>query len=209
VTNPADAMQLFIQDPAVTVVNIDNKETNPRYGALAIVDAKWSSVSEQVADFVTLLEPQVEVDPDSAQNLLNGILFATNDFQSLNTSYLAFEVAGILMKKGATRQKAQQIAKQTISTGLPTNNPFFPPVAPMPIPQSVMQPQQQPQPQFNMSQQPQQQQWQAPVVQQAPFIPQEPVALAPVQPIPVQPQSPKQTPPDWLTPKVYKGSTVL
>lgn len=218
----------------VAVVNIDNKADNEKYGEMVVVDTKWSSVSEQVADFVTLLEPQIELDADTAQNLLNGIDFATNDFKNPRTSYLAFEVAGILMKKGATRQKAQ-IQPQPAA---PDMGSFFPPVPPAPAkpvqPIAPVQPQwsapvapqptwQQIQPLANSNQQsviPAQQPFGNPQAigsAQAQEVPQavQPTTAptqpsAPAQaPAQTQPTSSKQTPPDWLTPKVYKGSTIL
>jgi hypothetical protein len=171
----------------VDIVNIDNKQNNEKYGTIAVVDQRWSSISEQVADFVTLLEPQIELDADTAQNLLNGIAYATQDFTSPRTSYLAFEVAGILMKKGATRQKAQMIISSSNAGAVANAESFFPPVS---------QPQQQPRQQIpstppvrqDTSQQTQQ------------FQPQQQQQSS---------ESSQPTPPDWLTPKVYKGSTVL
>ncbi len=156
-----------------------------------MVDQKWSSVSEQIADFVTLLEPQIELDTDTAQNLLNGIDYATGDFMNPRTSYLAFEVAGILMKKGAIRQRAQSISVN-LSNSYENSNDFFPPIPP--VQQQPVQPiqQQQPiQPQPIQSMQ-----------QQQPMVNQQSHTAK-------QPSIQKQTPPDWLTPKVYKGSTVL
>ncbi len=185
----------------VTVVNLDNDVQNEKYGDMPIIDMRWSSVSEQIADFVTLLEPQVEIDRDIAQNLLDGITFATNDFRNQNTSYLAFEVAGILMKKGATRTIITAPTTQDASN-------FFPSIKPQS--QSNVA---QPLPSVNF-QQAFQGQSVAPI-QPAPIIHEEPVQQpAPIAQVPVQQpvitsQPTQQTPPDWLTPKVYKGSSIL
>jgi hypothetical protein len=238
VSTPDEAGGLMVSDSAVTIVNIDNDATNQKFGQVPVVDTRWSSVSEQIADFVTLLEPQIEVDADTAQNLLNGILFATDDFKSPNTSYLAFEVAGILMKKGATRAKAQAVIAGSSSPAVPNVQSFFPQPTPQQIP-IVQQPVTLP----NASQFAQQQMPpvapQQPVVEQ-PVVPQsqpswtppspsaptiitpqetsphvqstEPMSHQPVPPPQEHQQQPTQqpqTPPDWLTPKVYKGSTVL
>lgn len=188
----ADMQALGItKQPGITIVNIDNRSQNTKYGDVVHVDSRFTSISEEVADFLTLLEPQIELDKDTSQNLLSGILSATNDFQNGQGSYLAFEMAGILMKKGATRSGATQPAMPP----MPASN-YFPPqpvAAPNefnPAPQPMQQPLQQP---FNA-------QVQGPV-QEPQFVQQAPVA--PVQ----QPQ--EQPPADWLTPKVYKGSTVL
>jgi hypothetical protein len=242
------------------VVNIDNKAENEKYGDVAVVDQKWSSVSEQIADFVTLLEPQIELDTDTAQNLLTGIDFATQDFTSPRTSYLAFEVAGILMKKGATRQQSHIISQQAQSAGMTQQEmtTYFPPTQPVPSVSKAQSfgnaPVQQPQSMFNQpfdqaqgqkawepqsfepmqqnvqgqspvpqyqqpftqapGQQPvqPQQAWQPQAVPQQPTQQQQPVQQQPEQKPFDQAQGKKddrQAPPDWLTPKVYKGSTIL
>lgn len=217
--------------PNTTIVNIDNKPTNEGFGDVVVVSPKFSSVSEQVADFLTLLEPQIELDKDTSQNLFDGINYSTKDFTAPNTSYLAFEMAGILMKKGATRggkQAAQVPSGQPVSQYFPPipNSPLqqqAPVAQPMQPVQPVQQPAYQPQPVAQpMQQQPfgnaQGSQPAAPVMSQ-------PIQQAPQQPVqqysqnaqPAQPaQQPQQqptedtqAPPDWLTPKVYKGSTIL
>ncbi len=216
-----------------SIVNIDNKAENEKYGDLPVVAPRFSSLSEQVADFLTLMEPQIELDRDTSQNLLSGILFATSDFKSPSTSYLAFEMAGILMKKGATRG-----VKPMSGTEQPATSPFFPPQT------QAQQPPLQPLNQFN-----QPAAYSAPVQPQAPYVPTtqplpvqshpdsigaQPMQVAQPMPAqsfdqaqdnsfgatqdkpfgqaqdkPVQAGNNNQTPPDWLTPKVYKGSTVL
>lgn len=191
----ADMQSLGFQKPAgVTVVNIDNKSNNTKYGDVTHVDSKFTSLSEEVADFLTLLEPQIELDKDTSQNLLSGILSATNDFQNGQGSYLAFEMAGILMKKGAVRSVSGNA--HPTATAMPTSN-YFPPQQPVQE-QSVFQP--------------------APAAQPVAtpnfgnmFAPAQPEPVQPIQQ-PVQPvqNTPNNQPPaDWLTPKVYKGSTVL
>jgi len=206
-----------------TIINMDNNANNERYGTIAVVDTKWSSVSEQVADFVTLLEPQIELDIDTAQNLFTGIDFATNDFTSPNTSYLAFEVAGILMKKGAKRARAMDIINASnAGAAVPNVRQYFPPpISPNQIrvqsgpsqpTQSLTRPQpvQMPPVPVQPVSQPAWQPPQAPISQ--PTVPPAPVVTQESQPqTPVTPQIPKQapTPPDWLTPKVYKGSSIL
>lgn len=229
----------------MTVVNIDNKPENAKYGDVVVVSPRFSSVSEQVADFLTLLEPQIELDRDTSQNLFDGISFATKDYTAANTSYLAFEMAGILMKKGATRYKVPGAAVQPGQNA----SQYFPPIQNNPL-QSVQQPIQQPVAPVQ-TQPAQQQPVQSPMQQQfnQPFgnaqgnpIQQQPVQSQPMQPAqsqqaqpfagtqgqpvqqqPIQTQQeqvPQQTsaqalpssgqaPADWLTPKVYKGSSVI
>ena len=223
----ADLQQVgFAPASGVTIVNIDNKTNNTKYGDVIHVDSKFTSLSEEVADFLTLLEPQIELDTDTSQNLLSGILSATNDFQNGQGSYLAFEMAGILMKKGAVRSSNGAYAKP-VATSMPTSN-YFPPqptqtpiAQPTELPQ-IFQPSNQSQgepasqpiatPNFGNIFQPAAQ----PI--QQPITPVEHVAVESMQTpaqntqpvMSVQPvQSNQQPPADWLMPKVYKGSSVL
>lgn len=211
----ADMQQVgFTKTPGTTLVNVDNKSTNTKYGDVVHVNEKFTSLSEEVADFLTLLEPQIELDVDTSQNLLSGILAATNDFENGAGSYLAFEMAGILMKKGAVRSASGAVARPT-ATAMPTNN-YFPPQQPVqPVQQPVMQPGTMQSPASQPVQEPQQ------VFQPSVQAPVQPVMQAPVaEPIQQQPylqpiQQPvvnapaEQPPADWLAPKVYKGSSVV
>lgn len=164
------------------VVNIDNKRDNQGFGDTVIVSPNYSSVSEVMAQMITYLNPNI--DADIAQNLMSGISFATNNFQSPNTSYLAFEMAGVLLKKGAQRAAVQSAAR---------------PQAPLIEEGSFMQPvrEQRPQSQHNQQQGRQNQGRQQPQqAQKRDDVPQQVK----------RPEEKKQTP-DWLMPKVYKGPT--
>lgn len=262
IPNPQTVASVFDinTNPTTSVVNIDNKDENLKYGTALNVSSRFTSVSEEVADFVTLLEPQVELDVDTCQNLLTGILFATKDFTSPNISYLAFEMAGILMKKGAKRMMPTTSqpnavqnpgayfppasnaasAQQTVQPPAPVSQPMpqaYQPLteAPAPMPMAPVAPMPQTQ-EFSMPNQPMMQQAPVQPFQQfepvsnaasaAPMMqPQQPAQqFSPVQNQPfnnVQVKQPQpqaggplaqvdnQAPADWLTPKVYKGSTVL
>jgi hypothetical protein len=84
-----------------TIVNIDNKAENQGFGDIVMVAPQYSSVSEQVANII--LSNGLPLDVDGAQNLMNGISFATNNFQSPQTSFYAFEIVAELMRRGAVR----------------------------------------------------------------------------------------------------------
>ncbi|MDP2649378.1 MAG: hypothetical protein Q8P10_00885 [bacterium] len=210
-----------------TVVNIDNKRENQGFGDIVFVSASFSSVCEQIYDLLSYLG--FDSDIDISQNLLSGISFATDNFQSPKTSFSAFETAAKLMKKGALRQKAYQEVPKT---------PFFeddfdlPPVQPQPQPQPQTQGQRpnwsqnlqrQNQKPFRsqQSQQPQQRKpYQGFQSGQGQRFGQNPRP----QPRPLQnvnvPQNSnvqnsniqnddEEAPADWLTPKIYKGSTSI
>jgi len=88
------------------VVNIDNKSSNQKFGDILYVAPTASSVCELVGDIALALG--LRIDQDVAQNLMNGLTQATNNFQSEKTSALAFEVASFAVKSGAKRDQASR-----------------------------------------------------------------------------------------------------
>lgn len=192
------------------IVNIDNKRDNQGFGDIVMVSPQASSVSEEMTNI--LISLGADLDIDIAQNLLSGILQATNSFQDSSTTPVAFEMAGFLMKKGAQRsitppqqfqQPQPQMRQPQVRQQFGQNSQQMPPqqneerVSSFMPEQSLagtgagigapqfprVRPQQQRQ-QFGQSQ------------------PQQPQNDGRGQ----QPR--RQTPPsDWLTPKVYKGSS--
>lgn len=86
------------------VINIDNKPENQGFGDIQMVSTKLSSVSEAVANLIFSLNLTINL--DIAQNLMLGIATATTNFGSDDTSPLAFEMAGVLMRQGAIRPSA-------------------------------------------------------------------------------------------------------
>lgn len=182
-----------------TVINIDNKNDNQGFGDVACVSQIYSSVSEAVASLLTSLS--LPIDQDIAQNLLSGISVATDNFTSQKTSATAFEMAAYTLRKGAVREQKQQRPKtqDTFSQfGVPTaktpfgqprdqkgfrpRNPF-----PFPRPQQSQQPRYSPMPKNNPT--------------PAPFIEQKDSDK--------EDDMQEEAPADWLTPKVYKGSTLV
>lgn len=123
------------------IINIDNHVANTLFGDIVLVDAQYSSLSEVVARLSMELGLQLEF--DVAQNLLDGITFATTNFSSPKTSPLAFEMAGVLMQKGAVRKDMKGGRTQSQDTSLSMLNkpqplasfakPFVPPVQHEPI----------------------------------------------------------------------------
>lgn len=135
-----------------TVINIDNKSDNQAFGDIVLVSPRFSSVAEAVANLIGACG--LKLDLDTAQNLLSGISFATNNFQDPKTTALAFEMAAMLLRYGAVRPK---ISKEVSS--------LFQPDAL----EKVSKP-------FEKTE---------------------------------KKEEGQETPSDWLTPKVYKGSTIL
>jgi len=110
------------------VINIDNKADNQGFGDIVLASPSFSSVSEKVSDL--MLSLNFTIDPDIAQNLFMGIENATSSFQDPKTSSLAFEMAGLLMKKGARRKnassvKVEEILEETSSVFSPKKSGSF------------------------------------------------------------------------------------
>lgn len=204
-----------------TVVNIDNKADNQGFGDLVIVSTGSSSVSELVASLIMYLG--FPIDQDIAQNLFAGISFATNDFQSPNTSSLAFEMAGILMRNGAKRVSLVRQRSADFDSFIQTK-PVPAQQMPMSRPQPITQPAYQPQvppvqpkqssedviarlrKQIMESQKRQEQRVSASTpVEAQPQVNnfQETTPIDQVE----QERIIENPPEDWLTPKIYKGST--
>ncbi|MEX2012872.1 MAG: hypothetical protein WD967_00540, partial [Candidatus Levyibacteriota bacterium] len=83
------------------IVNIDTRVDNQGFGDVVVITSGSSSISEEIAKLITSLG--FEIDLDVAQNLLSGISKATDNFQSPKTTPAAFEMAGLLMQRGAVR----------------------------------------------------------------------------------------------------------
>ncbi|MBI2032366.1 MAG: hypothetical protein HYV38_01925 [Candidatus Levybacteria bacterium] len=124
-----------------------------------------------------LLSLGYQLDLDLSQNLLSGIISSTSNFQNPRTSSLAFEMSGILMRNGARRRSVAE----PVSTQAP--------VGPQSLPLQPQQSIRSQQPRF----QPQQRRPQQPFSGQRDFKKEE--------------RKDKNPPEDWLSPKIFKGST--
>ncbi|HEX8932087.1 MAG TPA: hypothetical protein VF810_02955, partial [Patescibacteria group bacterium] len=134
----------------VQVVNIDNKAENQRFGDIVAVATTASSVSEQMADII--LDLGFSINQDVAQNLLSGIMSATNNFQNPATTGLAFETAGLMMKYGAQRVRGTQpVAPEFVTRSQPVQAPVM---SPQPQVNPVVNNPVQPQPTFQNNVQP-------------------------------------------------------
>lgn len=80
-----------------TLINIDIKEENLRYGSLNIIDPTKTSLSQLTAGLFQQLG--WELDPETATILVNGIAAATGHFAK-NVNADVFEIVSQLMKAG-------------------------------------------------------------------------------------------------------------
>lgn len=181
-----------------TIVNIDRAGTNEGFGDVVVIGEGASSVSEQVANL--MLSLGFTIDPDMSQNLMSGIVGATANFQSPRTSSLAFEMAGILLRNGAKRE----------------NVAVRPQVQPQRTPQQQFGYPSRPTPQARVGQvnQPRIQQLRSDLQQVARNNQTQPDMQQVVRNTSSQTEFPREqkkdeAPPDWLAPKIFKGSTTV
>ncbi len=186
----SDLGKLF--DPAVLkdtmLVNIDNKPDNQGYGDIVMVSNRFSSISEAVTNLILTIGAKLDL--DIAENLMLGIATATNNFQDPRTSSLAFEMAGILMRNGALRPTPGQV--KNMPTEFPEERFAMPP-APA-FPKRTAQP-------VKSTQVRSAEQMRDQLLKQQEQPPIENVEAKEGQGVGENP------PDDWLTPKIYKGST--
>lgn len=96
------------------IINIDNKAENQGFGDIVMVYPILSSISEQVANLILSLN--LKFDIDIAQNLMYGISQATDNFQDVKTSALAFEMVSVLIKNGAIRVGNNKVQSEPVNT---------------------------------------------------------------------------------------------
>jgi hypothetical protein len=205
-----------------TIINIDNSDLNEGFGDAVLVSPDTSSISSLVASL--LYELNIDPDIDTAQNLLNGIAAGTNNFQNPNTDYTAFELAASLMRKGAVRTLRVQPRREdrdALQSLIQRPNPMQRPNLTRPNMTRPQQPMPRPMPQpqrpaqnFQRRDADQELQQKRNQIQemlrreqqnQQAANPQQGNDAAPKD----QNSATRKPPSDWLTPKVYKGSSDL
>ena len=178
--------QLFSEK---SVINIDTSQTNTRFANRTNIIGDASGVCELMTSLFSSFG--FTIDSDIATNLLAGIESGSNNFTTPGTTAATFEAAAICLKNGAKRITAPSHAPSVSQYASP-----FPP-----------------QPTFSRPFRPQ-----APAKPQIPqAASQKPKREQPQQPTRPFAQNPQQTksaqtpqaPPDWLKPKIFKGSTLL
>jgi len=173
-----------------TIINIDNKENNQGFGDIVIVSKDFSSVSESVSLLMSSLN--LKADIDIYANLLSGISHATSNFQDPKTSPLAFEMAAMLMKKGARRENAQD--KKRSNENIQDISSFFPPKK---------------QKQTEVGPKPTQTWTKSTQSEKKPSLT-GPASQRGEQKEDAKEEDDDSNPPDdWLAPKIYKGSTAV
>lgn len=188
----------------VPVANFDNKVENTGFGTTNVIDPNSSSLSEIIVQVLTPL--QLPFEGDVASNLLAGIFVATNNLQTANTTADTFASVALAMQMGGQRPQVT-----TQPTPEATN-----------FAQAFMSDNTQPQPDisnsgFNLNQSVPGQNQPVNVPLVVSQLQQSQSASGPTQPEAESQPSPEEQPvgeevitpeSDWLTPKIFKGSSI-
>ncbi len=191
-TRGSGSIDLLIVVGAATLDQVGNVVDSQKLGNISVINIDNDPNNQNFGDIV-LVSPQASsvsehvadivltlgfsLDQDSSQNLFSGVMSATENLQSPRTSSLAFEVASFLMKRGAQRINSQ--STQHLQPAV--SNSVQVNTAPQPTVPSVQQP-----------------------ANNQPIIPQRSENFDQAE----QAETKNEKPPlDWLTPKVYKGSS--
>jgi hypothetical protein len=200
--------QLFTDKP---IVNVDIHAQNSNFGKTNIIDSSQSSLSELSVNMLSQLA--LTIDADTATNLLAGITSGSNNFLGANSSAATFEAAAICLRNGARKIQVERpgfSAAQFGNSQQGKPSPITPfPAQQLPRMQKPASPRPFGQPAFGINQkQNQPQRIQQPMPQQVNKPQPKPAIPQNYAPPPRESTNP-ETPPDWLKPKIYRGSTLL
>lgn len=81
------------------IINIDHHSDNSRFGDLALINDKASSVAEMMTELFIGME--ITINSDMAMQLFAGIMTDTGQFRFDSTGRRTMEIAGYLIEKGA------------------------------------------------------------------------------------------------------------
>jgi nanoRNase/pAp phosphatase (c-di-AMP/oligoRNAs hydrolase) len=93
-------------DSDVKIIRLDTVVPQQDFGAVTLADSEFSSISEIVS--LLIREMGLPIDTDIAQNLMDGVVAATNNFSAQNTSSAAFASAAYLLAHNAHRKSPVQ-----------------------------------------------------------------------------------------------------
>lgn len=103
---------------ATPIINIDNHDPNKDYGKFNLVEPDAASISEIVTFFLRAVNAQI--DADIAGNLYQGIVSATNNFQSPKVAAATFEAAAICLR---SKPQPQKVTPQVVQPAQPATQP--------------------------------------------------------------------------------------
>ncbi len=91
------------EKPTIDNVVIDHHASNEKFGKFNLIDAKMTSTGELL--FRAFTDWKVDIDGDTAECLLTGIIGDTGSFQYQNVGQETLETAAKLIEKGADKDK--------------------------------------------------------------------------------------------------------
>ena len=182
------------------IINIDIQQANTGFGQTNIVDPNASSISEVMSNVISDLG--LILDGDSASNLLAGIFESTSNLTDGKSGAETFMAVANCLRAGGKKPGSTASQPQSASQIQPA--------------QTIQQLQSQPQPAFD---------WSALMPQDSPITPKEAPQEFAVPPVVSSDAgddsqaSPEERPveegvisetvePEWLTPKIFKGSSL-
>jgi len=95
----------------IELINFDHHKSNERYGVLNFVDESAISTTQVIYDY--FISQEVKINPKMATALYAGLLDDSQNFMSEKTDERAFEMAQILLEKGAD---AKAVVKHLFQT---------------------------------------------------------------------------------------------
>lgn len=189
------------------IVNIDNQPANTSFGATNVLDTQASSVSEIMVNVISDLG--FVLDADSASNLLAGIFDATNNLTDPKVTAETYMAVASCLRVGGRKPGQQTVTPQPqTQTMQPQVTPpydwsAFLPKDAMNAPKDQPQPQAQSVPDFMVP----------PVVSVVDAGDHESVTQQSPQPAPEERPYEEgviseTVEPEWLTPKIFKGTSL-
>lgn len=111
ILEPTQAGKLYDEQmfSGAQIINIDNHDPNRDFGKFNLVEPEAASVSEIVTFFLRAINAQL--DGDMANNLYQGIVSATQNFQSPKVAAATFEAAAICLRAKTNANKQSQQAQ--------------------------------------------------------------------------------------------------
>src|SRR3989344_4213956 len=192
---------IYTQNPQIFsnthVVNIDNQMGNAGFGQTNVLDTNTSSVSEIMINLIADLG--FNLDADSASNLLAGVFEATNNLTNEKAGPETFMAVANCLRVGGRKPHFAEASRGEATSVTPAvqTQPAYDWNALMPKAQSESQltPAE---PQFTIP----------PVISTQPVQPENEPQPSPEE-RPMGEGIISETPePDWLTPKIFKGSSI-
>lgn len=129
---------LFASKP---IINIDRHANNAHFGTVNMVDSTASSTAEIVAQILSGVGVKLTV--DIANNLINALYEATNNFSSPTISAAAFDVAAVCARAGAKKFVSTIVGEEVPggqAAGQAQSFGIHPTVVPSAMPTSVATP---------------------------------------------------------------------